>query len=121
MVYRPMMSRSRRASAIALVGILCAMAWATRADADDAARCYDAHEQAQMERKTGAWMKARRLLAVCGSERCPSMVQRDCVTWESELAARQPSVIVAVVRDDNTDVLGARATLDGARLDREGR
>jgi hypothetical protein len=117
MVYKPLMARFRLAPALSLVGIL----WATRADAVETARCYDAHEQAQIERKTGAWTKARKLLAVCGSEQCPAIVQRDCVTWQSELAARQPSVIVAVVRDDNTDVLGAHVTLDGTQLDGQGR
>ncbi len=85
-----------------------------------ASACYDAHEAAQIERKAGAWRKARGLLATCGRLECPAIVQRDCVTWAAELAAEQPSVVIAVVRDDGSDVLGATVFVDSEPAPNDG-
>ena len=85
--------------------------------ADDVA-CFDAHEAAQIARKHGALLRARGHLAICGQNRCPGSVQRDCVGWAVELAAQQPSYVVAVVGDDGADLVGASITVDGAEITR---
>jgi hypothetical protein len=91
------------------------------ARAQDASACYDAHERSQIERRRGEWRKARASLATCGAAACPPIVQRDCVAWAGEIAAQQPSVIVAVVKEDGSDILGARVSLDGAPVQSDGR
>lgn len=84
------------------------------APAPTTAQCYDAHEAGQIQRKRGRIHDARVSFATCDRSVCPPIVQRDCVAWAAELAAAQPSVVVAVVREDGTDVLGARVLVDGA-------
>jgi hypothetical protein len=91
------------------------------ADEPSAAQCYDAHETGQLQRKRGEIHKARISFGTCGRNVCPSVVQRDCVAWAQELATQQPTVVVAVVRSDGTDVLGARVFIDGASTAADGR
>lgn len=79
-----------------------------------ASQCYDAHEAGQLHRKRGELHQARVSFATCGAPSCPSIVQRDCVTWAAELSREQPSVVLAVVGPDGRDVGSARATLDRA-------
>jgi hypothetical protein len=128
MVYTDSMT-SRRTSGrlrVAKTALACGVAGAlaaasSGATATEATQCYDAHEAAQIQRKDGQWLKARAFLAACGNNQCPPIVQRDCVAWAAELAAQQPSVVVAVVRDDGTDVLGPRVLVDGATVPSDGR
>lgn len=84
------------------------------------AECYDAHEAGQLQRKKGSILAARQSFATCGRSMCPSIVQKDCVVWAQELAAQQPTVVIAVVRSDGTDVLGARVFIDGASTPADG-
>jgi len=106
-----------------LAALAVTMAWPAEATADPliTTMCYDSHESGQLKRKRGEWRKARTSFAACGDSRCPSIVQRDCVTWAGELAAQQPSIVVAVVRDDGKDLLNARVTLDGTPISIDGR
>ena len=85
------------------------------------AQCYDAHERGQLQRRRGELQRARVSFATCGRNVCPPVVQRDCVAWAADLAKVQPSVVIAVVRDDGTDVLGARVFIDGASTPADGR
>lgn len=86
-----------------------------------AARCYDAHEAGQIERKRGALRRARASFATCGAPDCPAIVQRDCSAWAAELTTQQPSVVFAVVRGNGADVVGARVLVDGAPIALDGR
>lgn len=92
-----------------------------RAQEPTMAQCYDAHETGQLQRKRGQLQRARVSFGTCGRNVCPPVVQRDCVSWAAELAKAQPSVVIAVVRDDGTDVLGARVFIDNASTPADGR
>lgn len=89
--------------------------------ATSVAQCYDAHETGQLQRKRGELRKARASFAACGQTSCPSIVQHDCVAWAAELVTQQPSIVIAVVRNDGTDVLGASVSIDGAPVTVDGR
>ncbi len=92
-----------------------------RAQEPTMAQCYDAHETGQLQRKRGQLQRARVSFGTCGRNVCPAVVQRDCVSWATELAKAQPSVVIAVVRDDGIDVLGARVFIDNASTPADGR
>lgn len=107
-----------------LAAIALLLGSAGDAVADDrggAAQCYDAHEAGQVQRKRGELQKARVSFATCGRSSCPAIVQRDCVAWATELAVEQPSVVIAIVRDDGRDVLIARVSVDGLGVEIDGR
>jgi hypothetical protein len=118
------MIRTRRAL-VALVastlGSHARIADADQANGTTTAACYDAHEAGQLQRKRGELRKARGSFATCGAPSCPSIVQRDCVVWAGELAAQQPSIVIAVVQPDGKDVLGARVSVDGTPVTADGR
>lgn len=117
-------STATRRAASALAGLALVFAPLRPAFADPpggAAECYDAHETGQLQRKRGELRKARVSFAVCGRTTCPAIVQRDCVAWAAELASQQPSVVIAVVGEDGTDVLGARVWIDGSPVSLDGR
>ena len=117
------MTRFTPATAVSITALLAAWSSTAEVGASDATTtmCYDSHEAGQLKRKRGEWRKARASFAACGDNRCPAIVQRDCVAWAAELAAQQPTVVVAVVRDDGTDVLQAKVTLDGSPIAVDGR
>jgi hypothetical protein len=118
------MSKLVRAARVFSLAAVLAAASAPRAavaDEPSAAQCYDAHERGQLQRKRGEIHNARVSFGTCGRNICPSVVQRDCVTWAQELATQQPTVVVAVVRGDGGDVVGARVFIDGASTPADGR
>ena len=117
------MSSARAARILVGVAMLAAVSAPRSAVADEpsAAQCYDAHEAGQLQRKRGEIKSARVSFGTCGRNVCPSVVQRDCVAWAQELATQQPTVVVAVVRSDGSDVLGARVYIDGGSTAADGR
>ena len=109
-----------RLALLVLAVVAIAAPRAALAGEPSTAQCYDAHETGQLQRKRGELRKARVSFGTCGHNACPAVVQRDCVTWAQELAAQQPTVVIAVVRTDGTDVLGARVFIDGASTAADG-
>jgi hypothetical protein len=110
-------------SKLALVAVVAGIAAPSVAGASEptTAACYDAHEAGQVARKRDEIHKARASFAACGQSACPPIVQRDCVAWAAELAELQPSVVLAVVRGDGSDVLGASVSIDGSPVEADGR
>ncbi|MCW5832326.1 MAG: hypothetical protein KIS78_07805 [Labilithrix sp.] len=115
---RPL-SRARPALGAAAVLALVAAAGAptTAAAAEpDKAYCADTYRNAQIQRKSGALLRARESLLVCVSDRCPSMMQPDCTRWLTEVEAALPSVAFAAKGVDGKDVTAVRVTMDGQHL-----
>jgi hypothetical protein len=81
-----------------------------------AEQCLAAADHGQLLRDEGKLMASRAELATCGAESCPAMVRKECVRWLEEMAARIPTVILAVRDADGRDLPNARLSLDGAPL-----
>lgn len=87
---------------------------ASNAHADDA--CLNAHADAQKLRKKHALLDAQKMLRVCAREGCPSLVQKDCIRWLSEVEAEQPTVIVVATDENGDETLAVKVLLDGKPL-----
>lgn len=86
----------------------------TSAHADDA--CLSSHADAQLLRKKHALSAAASALRMCAREACPSLVQKDCIRWLSEVEAEQPTVVVVATDEEGNETLGVRVLLDGKPL-----
>lgn len=82
----------------------------------DRAVCADSYRNAQVQRRNGALRRARESLLLCVSDRCPSMLQPDCMRWLTEVEAAMPTVTFAAKGVDGKDVTDVRVTLDGQLL-----
>lgn len=89
---------------------------ATAHAADDMAVCLSAHADAQLQRKKHALLDAQKSLRICAREGCPSLVQKDCIRWLSELEAEQPTVVVVATDENGAETLAVRVLLDGKPL-----
>jgi hypothetical protein len=100
-----------RAVAIALV-VATAPA-VGRADTID--ECMRSAEAGQELRGEGKLLEARRDFSACMLPACPVAVRVECGRWHAETEGRIPSAVVRARRADGRDVVGARATIDGAQ------
>lgn len=107
---RPSLRSASTIAAFALV-YLGVPALASAGEADKAA-CADAYKSAQTQRKSGSLKAARESLLVCVSDRCPAVVQPDCMRWLTEVEAAQPSLTFAAKGSDGKDVVDVRVFLD---------
>ncbi|MBX3221177.1 MAG: hypothetical protein KF795_11705 [Labilithrix sp.] len=110
---------ARRVLALAavLTGLASAAAPTTAAASEpDKAYCADTYRNAQIQRKSGALLRARESLLVCVSDRCPSMMQPDCTRWLTEVEAALPSIAFAAKGVDGKDVTAVHVTMDGQHL-----
>jgi len=82
----------------------------------DKARCLSEHERGQALKNETKWRAARAAFAVCASETCPALVQKDCVRWGEELDSAQPGLLLAVRDSGGSDVAGLRVYLDGSEM-----
>jgi hypothetical protein len=86
------------------------------ARADDATPHYSlqacalAYESSQEHRQGGALLVARSELARCSQDHCPEFMRNDCAQWSSEIAAEQPTVLLAATRG-GTSVSKVRVTV----------
>ncbi len=76
--------------------------------------CGTAYESAQVERRAGKLLDARKAAQVCVST-CPAGVGTDCARWFSELEKEVPSLVVSA-SDGVTDLLDFRVLVDGKRI-----
>lgn len=81
--------------------------------ADDRSACFDAAENAQRLRRESKLAQARSELLTCSRDVCPGPVRRDCTGWLAELAASQPTVVVAVRDAKGRDITDVKVTVDG--------
>lgn len=115
-------SLGRRVALGALLGCVLVVAipgTAPAAEPDksgDRAVCADSYRNAQMHRQKGALRRARESLLLCMSDRCPSVLQPDCMRWLTEVEAAMPTVTFAAKGVDGKDVTDVRVTLDGQPL-----
>lgn len=91
-------------------------------DSESQDECLKAHENAQLLRLDSKLVQAKRALAACAVQACPSAVRDDCTEWMSQVVTATPSVVLAASseRGDETQV---RVLMDGSELTRriEGR
>jgi hypothetical protein len=84
------------------------------AHADDV--CLSSHADAQLLRKKHSLSAAAKSLRLCAQQSCPSLVQKDCIRWLSEVEAEQPTVIIVATDEDGKETLAVRVLLDGKPL-----
>jgi hypothetical protein len=74
-----------------------------------------AYREAQLQRKAGAYRRARESLLVCATETCPAIVKNDCVPWLGEVSRALASIIVDAV-DQTGPLTAVRVEADGELL-----
>jgi hypothetical protein len=84
----------------------------TEADA-----CFTAAERAQPLIKEQRLREARAELEMCSRDVCPRVARTDCRAWLTDVAARQPSVVISAQevnpQREARDLTGVRAIIDG--------
>jgi hypothetical protein len=83
--------------------------------------CVQANQDAQDLRNKGQLREARAQLLVCANKSCNAVIRGDCEKWLKEVDEETPSIVVRVVDSRGQDVLGANVTVDGARIELDGK
>ncbi|MBS2012313.1 MAG: hypothetical protein JST00_05480 [Deltaproteobacteria bacterium] len=96
-------------SAALLVGLL----GTSHASATDVQACVASSEKAQKLRAAGKLREARDQLQICASDTCPALVRRDCVQWQSEVAASLPTVVFGAKDRQGRDLFDVTVSMDG--------
>lgn len=109
------MRRTKGARAV-VVGVASLLAVARPVRADDKTACIAAANDGQDLRLDGKLRAARARLMACAAPQCPDLVRADCTKWIEELDARIPSIVVTGKRKDDTDIVEATVTVDGAKV-----
>lgn len=76
--------------------------------------CARAAEQAQVEKSHGRLRAAAETLLICVRPSCPAFLRRDCATWQEEVDAGLPSVVISARDTQGHDVANVKVTVDGA-------
>ncbi|HEY1956444.1 MAG TPA: hypothetical protein VGH28_12550 [Polyangiaceae bacterium] len=97
----------------AIVFAACTLAPAI-ARGQDKAACLHAHVHGQELRIAGKWRAARAEFATCSAAACPSVLSKDCITWNAELEEKIPTVVVVAHGPAGEDTLDASLDVDGA-------
>ena len=100
---------------VAIPGEPIASAGEPKQDPERAA-CADAYRGAQLQMRNGALRRARESLLVCVSDKCPSVLQPDCLRWLTEVEAATPTMAFAAKGVEGKDVTDVRVTMDGQPL-----
>jgi hypothetical protein len=103
-----------------VVGVSVAI-WSPSARADgpapvSKAACLDASNQAQTFRDAHKLLEARAQLRICAQQGCPSVVQKDCLTWIDSVEASLPTVVVTAKDGAGRDLVDVKVTADGQPL-----
>jgi len=109
--------RSRRAVLASIAAASASALWASAACADQVDVCISAAEQSQEQRRDAHLRAARERLVVCARDACPRAIQKDCKRWLGEVEAAMPTVVIHAVDASGGDIVGARALVDGVRLE----
>jgi len=86
------------------------------AKATDLQACIAASERGQRARAAGKLREARDQFQICGVEGCPTLIRRDCVQWQSDLASVIPSVVFGAKDKRGHDLLDVTVSMDGDPL-----
>jgi hypothetical protein len=109
--------RSSRRAAVASIAAALATALSAVARADEVDACISAAERSQEQRRDAHLRAAREQLVLCARDACPRAIQKDCKRWLGEVEAAMPTVVIHAVDASGGDIVGARALVDGVRLD----
>jgi hypothetical protein len=99
-------------SAVVLVAVTTFSA-AAPADEPTKQACIDANESAQLLQQSGKYTEARKQLAVCVSDSCPTMIRADCAERVAALDKLQPTIIFDGKDAAGHDLVDVKVTLDG--------
>jgi len=80
------------------------------------AECIAASESGQELRHGGKLRDARERFALCVSEGCPGPVRADCADRLAEVDKAMPTLVVAAVDQEGTDLSEVRVLEDGAQV-----
>ncbi|MEJ7732302.1 MAG: hypothetical protein WKG00_24235 [Polyangiaceae bacterium] len=80
-----------------------------------AASCMLAYEAGQEQQQRGELLAARATLRDCSTTACPEVVRDQCVLQIEELAAQQPTVVLAARDAQGRDTTAVVVTIDGKR------
>jgi hypothetical protein len=105
----------------AAFALVCALSIVTssfrRAHAKDLVEeCMTASESGQKLRQKGKLSEAQTQFQICADSGCPSIVQRNCNTWVSEVTALLPSVTLSAKNAAGKDLINVTVMLDGKKL-----
>jgi len=110
-----------RRGSVALVLVIVTGLRIGSASADDKAACFGAAEQGQTLRGTGKLLAAREAFVLCARPACPTLVQKDCVGWLSEVEKGLPTVVLTAKAATGADLVDITVRVDGhpfaSRLD----
>lgn len=96
--------------------VVLACALPAAAHAADVDACLSASDVGQSARSEGKLREARKQFLVCGGERCPPIVRRDCVQWAAEVAQEIPSVVFGAKDGEGNDLFDVSVSMDGEPL-----
>jgi hypothetical protein len=100
-----------------LIAALSAFALPARADESaDKQRCASSHLDGQKQRKSGHLRAAQASFVVCGAERCPNVVRKDCVDWLAQVEVLVPRLVIEAHDATGTPTADVRVEMDGELL-----
>lgn len=90
---------------------------AARADGQsDKAKCAQAYERTQRERKAGKLRAARDQAVECGRSACAAFIIKDCNRWLGEIDAIMPSVVFSAKHGEDKDITDVSVYVDDEPL-----
>lgn len=99
---------------LAAMAVMCVAGRAYAAgNAVDKEACIAAYEKAQVLRKNGKLVEAKEKLLVCAQATCPSIAQKDCATWLTEVSSSIPTVVVEATDANGHMTTAVRVLVDG--------
>jgi hypothetical protein len=93
--------------------VLVASEHAALAGGPEVARCLAASEKAITLRKDHRLNEARAELAACARDVCPAEVRADCAQTLATVVATIPTIVLAPIGEDGSDLVEVRVTMDG--------
>jgi hypothetical protein len=108
-------SRVRKRFVAAFVVGAGLFAVATNAAADVQA-CLGASEKGQRARAAGKLREAREQFLVCGADACPGLVRKDCIHWNTEIAASLPTVVFGAKDKQGRDLFDVTVSMESEVL-----
>lgn len=110
-------NRGFRVSLFGVIAFVAALSPSVARGADpEKSACAEAYRDAQTRRRSGELRSARTSLVLCASDRCPAVLQPDCLRWLTEVEAAMPTLSFAAKGEEGEDLVDVRVLLDGEPL-----
>jgi hypothetical protein len=74
--------------------------------------CFKSFESGQRQRKARQFLEASESFSVCARAECPGFVQKDCITWSSEVDALTPTVTLSALDEQGKDLFDVEVQID---------